>query len=264
MLGAAPTNFLTPADALLKSIAEDRGKPEEFEKPHVSVFMGEPGKTVPDPVLRRRGAGAHGLHSLRRVHDRLPARREKYARQELPLPRAQTRARAARGYRGHQRVAPPGNGDYRVEARFGRVYFWRKRQSYRAKNVIFSARRARHERALAPAQERPRRAAQAFRPARLEGSHQLRVADHGDRARTPDDHSKGIAINSLLQTDEHSHLEMVRYGDGSGFFRMVMVPHLLSTAPALVRFFQLLLVRPAPPDPGAARLAGRRTTRAAR
>jgi cholesterol oxidase len=41
-----------------------------------------------------------------------------------------------------------------------------------------------------------------------------------------DDHAKGIAINSLLQTDEHSHLEMVRYGTGSGFFRtLVTAPH---------------------------------------
>ena len=41
-----------------------------------------------------------------------------------------------------------------------------------------------------------------------------------------EDHAKGIAINSLLQTDEHSHLEMVRYGTGSGFFRtLVTTPH---------------------------------------
>jgi cholesterol oxidase len=45
-----------------------------------------------------------------------------------------------------------------------------------------------------------------------------------------DDQSAGIAINSLLQTDEHSHLEMVRYGAGSGFFRMVAAPHLRGSA----------------------------------
>jgi cholesterol oxidase len=57
----------------------------------------------------------------------------------------------------------------------------------------------------------------------------------------PEDHSKGIAINSLLQTDDHSHLEMCRYGSGSGFFRTLMVPHIFSRGPALVRVFQLLL-----------------------
>jgi cholesterol oxidase len=37
--------------------------------------------------------------------------------------------------------------------------------------------------------------------------------------------SKGVAITSILHTDEHSHLEPVRYGEGSGFFRMMALPH---------------------------------------
>jgi cholesterol oxidase len=61
------------------------------------------------------------------------------------------------------------------------------------------------------------------------------------------DHSTGIAINSLLQTDEHSHLEMVRYGAGSGFFRtLVTAPH-VSGAPGLMMLFRILfamLLRP--------------------
>src|SRR2546428_2780186 len=39
------------------------------------------------------------------------------------------------------------------------------------------------------------------------------------------DLSEGIAITSLLRTDEHSHLAPVRYGKGSGFFRGLMSPH---------------------------------------
>jgi cholesterol oxidase len=37
--------------------------------------------------------------------------------------------------------------------------------------------------------------------------------------------SKGVAITSILHTDEHSHIEPVRYGAGSGFFRTLLVPH---------------------------------------
>jgi cholesterol oxidase len=55
------------------------------------------------------------------------------------------------------------------------------------------------------------------------------------------DHSTGIAINSLLQTDEHSHLEMVRYGAGSGFFRaLATAPH-VSGAPGVMMLFRILL-----------------------
>ena len=38
------------------------------------------------------------------------------------------------------------------------------------------------------------------------------------------DLSEGIAIGSILHTDEHSHLEPVRYSAGSGFFRTLMLP----------------------------------------
>ena len=39
MLGAAPTNFLTPADSLLKRIAEERGTPEAFAAANSSTFF---------------------------------------------------------------------------------------------------------------------------------------------------------------------------------------------------------------------------------
>jgi cholesterol oxidase len=37
--------------------------------------------------------------------------------------------------------------------------------------------------------------------------------------------SKGVAITSILHTDEHSHIEPVRYGEGSGFFRTLLSVH---------------------------------------
>jgi cholesterol oxidase len=64
---------------------------------------------------------------------------------------------------------------------------------------------------------------------------------------TKQDHSTGIAINSLLQTDEHSHLEMVRYGAGSGFFRtLVTAPHVAGASALLLllRILLAMLMRP--------------------
>jgi cholesterol oxidase len=40
-----------------------------------------------------------------------------------------------------------------------------------------------------------------------------------------DDLARGVAITSILATDERSHLEPVRYGRGSGFFRLLVLPH---------------------------------------
>ncbi|MEZ4999823.1 MAG: GMC family oxidoreductase [Bacteroidales bacterium] len=41
------------------------------------------------------------------------------------------------------------------------------------------------------------------------------------------DFSKGVAIGSILHTDENSHLEPVRYAEGSGFWRVTMLPFTL-------------------------------------
>lgn len=38
------------------------------------------------------------------------------------------------------------------------------------------------------------------------------------------DFSRGPAITSVLHTDEHSHIEPVRYAAGSGFFRTMVLP----------------------------------------
>lgn len=39
------------------------------------------------------------------------------------------------------------------------------------------------------------------------------------------DFSEGVAIGSILQTDEHSHIEPCRYPPGSDFFRYLAAPH---------------------------------------
>jgi cholesterol oxidase len=39
------------------------------------------------------------------------------------------------------------------------------------------------------------------------------------------DCTNGIAISSIVHTDDHSHVEPVRYGPGSGFFRTMGLPH---------------------------------------
>ena len=38
------------------------------------------------------------------------------------------------------------------------------------------------------------------------------------------DLSRGVAIGSIIQLDEHSHVEPVRYSAGSGFWRLLLAP----------------------------------------
>jgi cholesterol oxidase len=59
--------------------------------------------------------------------------------------------------------------------------------------------------------------------------------------RRDQDLSRGVAIGSIYHSDEHSHLEVVRYGAGSGFFRTLMAPHVGGQAPGPVKLVQGLV-----------------------
>ncbi|HEX2676143.1 MAG TPA: GMC oxidoreductase, partial [Polyangiales bacterium] len=240
MLGAAPTNFLTPADSLLKEIAEERGIPEAFEKPHVAVFMGEPGKKVPDPYFGGAGPERTGCikcgscmtgckHGAKNTLDKNYLY---FARKNGLTLHADTEV---------EHVAPLENGGYRIRALQGQDFFMRKPVEFTARNIIFSGGALGTNSLLLRLKSDPTAlpnlSPRLGRRVRTNSESLICVTVPGSK----EDHSTGIAINSLLQTDEHSHLEMVRYGAGSGFFRtLVTAPHMRG-APGFLMLFRLLV-----------------------
>jgi cholesterol oxidase len=118
----------------------------------------------------------------------------------------------------------PGVG-YQVDALEGASLFGRTRRRYTARQVIFAGgvlgtvplllELARHPDGL------PRLSPRVGDFVRTNAESLLGVVS-GDLSV---DHSHGIAIGSVLHTDEHSHLEPVRYSSGSGFFRLLVAPH---------------------------------------
>ena len=225
MLGAAPTDFLSPADALLKELAHERGTPNAFEKPHVAVFMGTPGERVPDPYFGGKGPERTGCT---RCGSCMTGCREgaKNTLDKNYLYFARKRGLELRADTEVMHVAPLPEGGYRVKALEGRSVFGRTEHVFEAKNVIFSGGALGTNELLLKLKSDPtalpKLSDQVGRRVRTNSESLICVTVPGSQ----DDHSTGIAINSLLQTDEHSHLEMVRYGAGSGFFRtLVTAPH---------------------------------------
>jgi cholesterol oxidase len=142
-------------------------------------------------------------------------------------------------------VAPQGmrgEDGYVLRARQGKTWFGRNEVSYRAKHVIFSGGALGTNSLLLRLKSDPTAlpnlSDQVGRRVRTNSESLIFVTIPNAK----EDHSKGIAINSLLQTDEHSHLEMVRYGAGSGFFRMVAAPHLAGPAGFLLMLRVILAV----------------------
>jgi cholesterol oxidase len=60
MLGVVQNPHMTPADEVIKSVAEDMGVGDTFIQTPVGVFFGEPGKTVPDPYFGGAGPDRTG------------------------------------------------------------------------------------------------------------------------------------------------------------------------------------------------------------
>jgi cholesterol oxidase len=239
MLGAAQLTWLAPGDRVLSDLAEARGVGAAFRQPHVAVFMGPPGQTVPDPYFGGRGPARTGctqcggcMTGCRVGAKNSLDKNYLYLARQLGLElHADSEV---------VDVVPRESGGYGVEARVGRRYYRRSTQRFSARSVIFAAGalgtnslllRLRHKGSLR------RLSPELGRGVRTNSEALIFVTVPGAR----EDFSTGIAINSLLDTGGDAHLEIVRYARGSGFFRLIAAPHIGAAGSAWQRVLRLLL-----------------------
>jgi len=236
MLGAVPNPSFTPVDRIMKSVADDMGKP--LEKTHVAVYFGQPDQTVPDPYFGGSGPERTGcnycggcmLGCRVGAKNTLDKNYLYFARKRGMQLLADTEVTAVR--------ALPGGG-YRVEARTGRTLFGRRRRVFTARNVVLSGGVLGTVELLLRMQKDPEglpRLSRRLGDAVRTNSESL-IGVIGEKR--DQDLSKGIAIGSIIQTDEHSHVEPVRYPEGSNFFRLMMAPHVAGES-SLVRVTRVL------------------------
>ena len=221
MLGATTNPTVTPGDRILRSIAKDIGKEKDFHATEVGVFFGEPDREVPDPYFDGEGPARVGCNFCGACMTgcRVGAKNT-LDRNYLYL--AERRGAMIEAETEVLAVRPRPEGGYLVETKHT---FGSARRTFTADHVIFSGGVMGTVPLLLKMKEDP------------EGLPNL--SEHvGDFVRTnsealigviaPDwkeDFSKGVAITSILETDEHSHIEPVRYAEGSGFFRTMALPH---------------------------------------
>ena len=142
MLGVVDYDQDDPAADLLREFGEELGVGDTYSRTRVGVFLGEPGKTVPDPYFDGEGPAAHRLHALRALHGRLPARRQEHTRQELPL--ARRAARREGDARAPSRRRPPARGGRRLgrlpgHHRASGAWLRKRRRVHTARGVVIAA-----------------------------------------------------------------------------------------------------------------------------
>jgi len=238
MLGVAPNPLMTHSDDVIRKIGTDIGRGEHFHPTDVGVYFGEPGVEVPDPYFggegpTRTGCIQCGGCMLGCRHNSKNTLDKNYlwlAEKKGAIVEPETEVVAVRPIEG---------GGYRVEAKQGLSRFGRTTREYVAKNVVFAGGVLGTVDLLL----------------RLKGDPSClpKLSERlGDFVRTNSesligvlsqrrdrDLSKGIAIGSIVHTDDHSHLEPVRYSAGSGFWRLLMAPHVGGTNP-ITRLLKLV------------------------
>ncbi len=218
MLGVVQAPEIYLADRVLQEVSEELGRGEDFHRADVGVYFGEPGKTVPDPYFGGEGPERTGCIRCGAcmVGCRYGAKNtldqnylyfaEKRGAQILPELQV-TRVKAL----------PEGGYELSLRRSTGLL---RQRKRLRARNVVLAA----GVLGTVPLLMR----------CRADGSLPRLSAKLGDRVRTNSEAllgvrarrdgpelGGGIAISAGVHVDEKTHIQVVRYNEGSDFLGLL-------------------------------------------
>ncbi|HTE53386.1 MAG TPA: GMC family oxidoreductase [Kofleriaceae bacterium] len=227
MLGAVENPNVTYPDQVIRELAADIGRADHVHPTTVAVYFGKPGETVPDPYFGGRGPERTGCIQCGgcMLGCRFGA---KNTLDKNYLHLAEALGLVIRADSEVSVLEPDPAGGYRLEVREG-ADGARRDRVYRADQVILSGGVLGTVELLLRMKERARRGhggLPALSPRVGEFVRTNSEVLMGVTTRRRDrDLSHGIAIGSILDTDEHSHIEPVRYPSGAGFFRTLMAPH---------------------------------------
>ncbi len=224
MLGAVKNPREEVGDLVLKRLAEEKHIEDQYEPTNIGVFLGEPGETVPDPYFNGEGPERTGcifcgacmtgcrynaknsldknyLHLAQRKGAKIIAENEVY--DVIPVD------------------SQNGSKGYRVKWKSS-TGILRKRGEVSSKGIVFAGG------VLGTVPLLLKLKKSALPRLSLKTGMDIRTNSESLVGITTFDKnisfSEGVAIGSILHTDPFSHLEPVRYGSGSGFWRLLMSP----------------------------------------
>lgn len=232
MLGVTTNPYLTPADMVLKEIAEELGQGHTFRPTNVAVFFGEPheaGKTVPDPYFNGEGPERAGciqcggcMIGCRHNAKNILLKNYLYFAEKWGTEiRAESEVINIRPLSDHEADGARYEVIYRRSTAFPLNWV---NHRVRTRNVVVSAHAMGTMKLLFHCRDVHKTLPNI--------SQRL-----GDKVRTNSetipgstsrnkavDYSTGVAITSILKVDEITHVEPVRYPRGSGFIRLLAIP----------------------------------------
>lgn len=212
MLGVTENPLDTPADKVMRRVADKLGVADSYHPTPVGVFFGEPGVEVNDPYFGgdgppRSGCIACGNCMVGCRHNAKNTLDKNY------LYFAEQKGTSV--FPSQQAVDVESSGDrWLVTARKPGAWFSSNKTIYEADHVIFSAGALGSTRLLLELQEHGRLPELSERIGYQTRTNSEAIV--GSVAKSRDvDYSEGIAITSSIHPTPDTHIEPVRYGKGS-------------------------------------------------
>ncbi len=224
MLGAARNPNIEVGDSILKDLAKERNQVANFDSTDVGVFFNDTEDEVDDPFFngkgpRRSACTFCGACMTGCRHDAKNSLDKNY------LYLAQKLGVEIISEQEVYDVLPVNSDDgkdgYIVKSKSATKLF-KKKLEFETQNVIFSGGVLGTLNLLLKLKQKslPNISNQLGRNVLTNNESLIFSVNKDPKV----DLSKGVAIGSILNVDEKTHLEIVRYGEGSGFWRLGMLP----------------------------------------
>ncbi|WP_168706339.1 GMC oxidoreductase [Gordonia paraffinivorans] len=220
MLGVTTYPRETPADRVIRKIAQDMGAGDTFVHTPVGVYFGEPGKTVEDPFFGGVGPARTGctdcgscMTGCRVGAKNTLVKNYLYLAEQagatiIPMTTVDT-------------VYPRSEGGYVVEShRTGRRWSRRGRRVFTADHVVFAAGTYGTNKLLLDMQQKGHLPGLSKRLGKVVRTNSEAVLAATARNRKVD-YTEGVAITSSFHPNDHTHIEPVRYGKGSNLIGLL-------------------------------------------
>ncbi|MEV0764293.1 GMC family oxidoreductase [Nocardia sp. NPDC050435] len=243
MLGVAPNPRLSPADEVIREIAEDMGVGETFHATNVGVFFNEadPGTEVDDPYFggvgpRRRGC-VHCAQCFtgcpHNAKNTTPTNYLYLAEQAGAQVHALTAATAVR---------PLPGGGYAVDTARPDRWIRKQPRTFTAAQVVFAGAALGTQKLLH--KMRDERVLTGLSPRLGELTRSNSEAILNVVSRTRQDFAEGIAITSSIHPEADTHIEVCHYGKGQNALFPMSVPIVDGGAFRFLRFLLAILIHP--------------------
>ncbi|NMN94265.1 FAD-dependent oxidoreductase [Antrihabitans stalactiti] len=246
MLGVVTNPHMTPADDVIKAVADEMGVGDTFVQTPVGVFFGEPGKTVSDPYFGGVGPDRTGCTECGSCMTgcRVGAKNT-LVKNYLGL--AETAGAQVHPLTKVTALQQRDDGIWEVSTENTGAWFRKGKATMTARNVVLAAGTWGTQNLLHKMKDEGKLPAMSDKLGVLTRTNSESICGAAKFKVDPDmDLTHGVAITSSFHPSANTHIEPVRYGKGSN--AMGLLQTLMTDGggriPRWLKFFGLMFAHP--------------------